>query len=704
MKKKSTTSKKIKKKLPKYKEAGYTITGGFDYNPQPAPANTSLSGSGVGLGNTNNQGAGGSNFDWSQVGKFASGLTNASTQTGQQPNMTSGDKVAGSVQAVGDQAAGFIPGFGAFYGLAKGVAQGIDAATPETTYTDREGKTYSAEKDRYTDVQSTMFNDVFSIGTEKLGTTVDEWGENSAGQNAKNVLATFGSITGLTYPFEGLMAAKQGDEDRAELKEAMRKGYIQDRKDEGTWYSSEGPIYAKEGGMVAYNDAGNVFGNLEILDQDSKFKKVGNARRILKAAGKSHTKGGIPGDTDGDGKADIEFEGGEGVIKTADGGVYMVNKKLMKKYEPFLNKLTTGKKAEASEQAIIDKLIAENDKNLDEKGLQNRMSDYMKQGGNVPKYTPGGYLNPLEQNLFNQMYLSNAPEPVDAYGIQFGTNSALTTPPSNAEIVTPKPAYKRDGSITGEDLRYDPNYKTPTVFDVPDEVDPDGLNKKKSTSTTDIQPSTPYGREGYTAGELAAWGSLLSKTLQDKFQLASIKPELVNYDHISKGLEAGQQRAEQMYGKGLTTELQKNNLNYNAARQGLRDAVPQYSNYAANQRNLYTAKQQGDAAAIRDMYDKKAGMFSTHANQLANLRSQLQTTQDQINTQEKDAIDSLKFQTRQNNFNNSMSAVNLMHGRRYRKDQLNAPNYVDYNSDTGQVTLDNYRYKKDANGNLIRVR
>lgn len=108
---------------------------------------------------------------------------------------------------------------------------------------------------------------------------------------------------------------------------------------------------------------------------------------IYLAKGKPHSKGGIKGDTNMDGKAEIEFEGGE-LFLDKDG--YMVSKPVAKKYMGRIK--TLSKSSDSSSKNTLNYLkqsmIAENEQYR----MSNDPSMKMKKGGKLPKMQLGNYI------------------------------------------------------------------------------------------------------------------------------------------------------------------------------------------------------------------------------------------------------------------------------------------------------------------------
>ena len=149
------------------------------------------------------------------------------------------------------------------------------------------------------------------------------------------------------------------------------------------------PEVAVEEERQMMNPQGLKFGgvapkNLRALNGGRLSKLTGD---IYLAKGKSHSKGGIKGDTNMDGKAEIEFEGGE-LFLDKDG--YMISKPVAKKYMGKIK--TLSKSSDSSSKNTLNYLkqsmIAENEQYR----ISNDPSMKMKKGGKLPKMQLGNYI------------------------------------------------------------------------------------------------------------------------------------------------------------------------------------------------------------------------------------------------------------------------------------------------------------------------
>ncbi len=149
------------------------------------------------------------------------------------------------------------------------------------------------------------------------------------------------------------------------------------------------PEVAVEEERQMMNPQGLKFGgaapkNLRALNGGRLSKLTGD---IYLAKGKPHSKGGIKGDTNMDGKAEIEFEGGE-LFLDKDG--YMISKPVAKKYMGKIK--TLSKSSDSSSKNTLNYLkqsmIAENEQYR----ISNDPSMKMKKGGKLPKMQLGNYL------------------------------------------------------------------------------------------------------------------------------------------------------------------------------------------------------------------------------------------------------------------------------------------------------------------------
>lgn len=129
--------------------------------------------------------------------------------------------------------------------------------------------------------------------------------------------------------------------------------------------------------------------NLRALHGGRLDKVAGD---VYLAKGKPHSKGGIKGDTDSDGKAEIEFEGGE-LFLDKDG--YMISKPIAKKYKSALERL--GKASDSASKSTLARLkrvmIADNEQYRQ----ANDPSLKMKKGGKLPKMQYAGPVFGLEE-------------------------------------------------------------------------------------------------------------------------------------------------------------------------------------------------------------------------------------------------------------------------------------------------------------------
>lgn len=143
--------------------------------------------------------------------------------------------------------------------------------------------------------------------------------------------------------------------------------------------------------------------NLRALHGGRLTKMSGD---IYLAKGKPHSKGGIKGDTNMDGKPEIEFEGGE-LFLDKDG--YMISKPIAQKYMPKLKTLSkaTDSASMKSLQYLKQTMIADNEQYRQ----SNDPSLKMKKGGKLPKYQLGNFVpgqDPYAAGL--NTYLAGIPQ------------------------------------------------------------------------------------------------------------------------------------------------------------------------------------------------------------------------------------------------------------------------------------------------------
>lgn len=172
-------------------------------------------------------------------------------------------------------------------------------------------------------------------------------------------------------------------------------------------------------------------------------KLAGLGADVYLAKGRPHSKGGIKGDTNGDGKAEIEFEGGELYF---DKEQYIVNKDISKKYANSLKRLAerSDSVSKSSLAMLKNKIINENE--------SMRMENTPK-----TKFIGGGglYLGGLPgatQNLSSvplQSYFYNNPSSVSTPSTKIEDSSAVgfTGNPFNTNSTKTGSLYNTAGLI-----------------------------------------------------------------------------------------------------------------------------------------------------------------------------------------------------------------------------------------------------------------
>lgn len=146
----------------------------------------------------------------SKIASIGAGLAGA-LSTLNTENMTPANRVTSTMNTIGDTAVSNIPGFGQFYGAARGISSGIQGAIPGKSITDpKTGITYE-KKDSKT---GQVFNTILEPAHTQASKT---WGKAAAATNsndkAKYAFEGIGDMFGLTTIPKIIANALGKDED-----------------------------------------------------------------------------------------------------------------------------------------------------------------------------------------------------------------------------------------------------------------------------------------------------------------------------------------------------------------------------------------------------------------------------------------------------------------------------------------------------------